>query len=100
MGLPVFFPNDPAIPAPAIPAQANLDRAFLRDKKNLQREQKPGVSGVLTTGAYLGVALIWFGMLAALAWGLVRLARHRGGPPRTREGRARAPGRGEPVPTG
>jgi hypothetical protein len=96
MGLPVYFPNDPAIPVAGIPAQPNFDRAFVRDKKNLQREQKAGVPGFLTGGAYLAVAAIWFGMLGAIAWGLVRLARHRGGPP-TREDRARAGSRSEPA---
>ena len=56
MGLPVYFPNDPAIPVGGIPAQANFDRAFVRDKKNLQREQKSGVPGILTALAYAGGA--------------------------------------------
>ena len=47
----------------------------MRDKKNLQREQKSGVPGFLTALAYAAVLVIWLGMLAALAWGLARLAR-------------------------
>ena len=74
MGLPVYFPNDPAIPVGAVPAKANFDRAFVRDKKNLQREQKTGVPGYLTGLAYVAVLLICLGMLGALAWGLARLA--------------------------
>jgi hypothetical protein len=83
MGLPVYFPNDPAIPVGAVPAQPHFDRAFVRDKKNLQREQKGNVPGFLTGLAYVAVLLIWLGMLAALGWGLARLARtspDEGGP--------------------
>jgi len=47
----------------------------VRDKKLLQREQKPGTSGVLTTGAYTVVLAIGLAMFALLAWGLVRLER-------------------------
>jgi hypothetical protein len=75
LGLPIFLPNDPAIPVGEVPAQANLTRAFVRDKQNLQREQKAGVPGYLTGLAYATVLLIWLGMIAALAWGLARLAR-------------------------
>jgi hypothetical protein len=103
MGLPVYFPNDPAIPVGAVPAQANIDRAFVRDKKNLQREQKGDVPGFLTGLAYGSVLLIWLGMLAALAWGLARLARMgpgAGGPPAASADaeRARAPAGGRVLP--
>ena len=75
LGLPIFLPRDPAIPVGAVPAQSTIDRAFVRDKKNLQREQKSGVPGYLTGLAYAAVLVIWLGMIAALAWGLARLAR-------------------------
>jgi hypothetical protein len=99
MGLPVYFPNDPAIPVGAVPAQANINRAFVRDKKNLQREQKGDVSGIVTGLAYAAMLLIWLGMLTALAWGLARLARTgpgAGGPPAPspEAERARAPAGG------
>jgi hypothetical protein len=102
MGLPVYFPNDPAIPVGGVPAQANFDRAFVRDKKNLQREQKGNVPGFLTGLAYAAVLAIWLGMLAALAWGLARLARvgpSAGGPPAPSPDaeRARAPAGGRAV---
>src|SRR3954447_3040881 len=73
LGMPVYFPADPAIPAPAIPAAATFDRPFVRDKKLLQREQKPGTSGALWGVAYVAVGAIWFAMLAAMAWGLTRI---------------------------
>jgi hypothetical protein len=74
LGTAVYFPADPAIPAPAVPAKAQFTRPFMQDKKLLQREQKPGTSGVLTAAAYtivLAVGLLMFGLLA---WGLVRLS--------------------------
>src|SRR5205823_5959389 len=73
LGMPVYFPADPAIPAPAIHATPTFTRPFVRDKKLLQREQKPGTSGALWGVAYVAVAAIWFAMLAALTWGLARL---------------------------
>jgi hypothetical protein len=38
LGLPVYLPEDPAIPAKEVPATSTIDRAFVLDKKNLQRE--------------------------------------------------------------
>jgi hypothetical protein len=74
-GMPVFFSADPAIPVKEIPARKRFTRTFVRDKKNLQREQKKGVSPVLTVGAYLIVLGIFVGLIASLAWGLLRFAR-------------------------
>jgi hypothetical protein len=74
-GLPIFLPEDTAIPVKAIPARAHFTRRFVRDKKNLQREQKKDVPGFLTTAAYLLVLGIFLGLFAALGWGLVRFAR-------------------------
>ena len=73
LGLPVYLPEDPAIPAKEVPATATLDRSFVLDKKNLQREQKQGVAGVLTTGAFLVVALLALALLAVLFWALRRV---------------------------
>ncbi len=74
-GMPIYFPADPAIPVKEIPARRHFTRTFVRDKKNLQREQKKGVSPVLTVGAYLIVLGIFAGLIASLAWGLLRFAR-------------------------
>ena len=76
-GLPVFMPEDPAIPAKAVPAEAQMTRDFVLDKKNLQREQKQGVPGFLTTLAYLLVLAIVIGITAALTLGLMRMDRDR-----------------------
>jgi hypothetical protein len=76
-GLALFFPEDEAIPVEAIPARESFTRTFVEDKKLLQREQKPGVSPALTTGAYLIVGLIALLLVTALAAGVARLARTR-----------------------
>jgi hypothetical protein len=76
-GLAIYFPEDKAIPVKAVPAEPHFTREFQRDKKLLQREQKPGTSGALWGAAYVAVGAIWFAMLAALAWGLARLDRIR-----------------------
>jgi hypothetical protein len=90
LGAALYFPADPAIPAPAVPAKAHFTRPFMQDKKLLQREQKPGTSGVLTTGAYTVVLLVGLGMFSLLAWGLVRISKT------LREGRPRPPAEGPP----
>jgi hypothetical protein len=74
-GLALYFPEDEAIPVEAIPAERSFTREFVRDKKLLQREQKPGVSSALTTTAYLTVLVIAVLLLAALTAGVMRLAR-------------------------
>jgi hypothetical protein len=76
-GLPIFLPEDPAIPAKEVPAEASMTREFVLDKKNLQREVKSGVSGSLWTIAYLIVLAIVIGITAALVIGLQRLDRDR-----------------------
>jgi hypothetical protein len=76
-GLPVFLPEDKAIPAKEVPAEAQMTRDFVLDKKNLQREQKQGVPGYLTTLAYLLVLAIVIGITAALVIGLRRMDRDR-----------------------
>ena len=74
-GAAVYFPADPAIPAPAVEAPPTFSRPFQEDKKLLQREQKPDVSPALTTFAYVFVLMIALGLVASLAKGLKRLDR-------------------------
>jgi hypothetical protein len=101
MGVPVFLPNDPAIPAKELPARPAFERAFVRDKDILQREAKPGASG-LTALAYGVVVLITLSILGLIAWALVRLATviERDGPPPAagREPMRRKQTPGKPVP--
>jgi hypothetical protein len=73
-GLPLYFPEDPAIPAEAIPARASFEREFVRDIELLQREQKDDVSPVLKPIAYLVVLLIAILLVAALTAGVMRLS--------------------------
>ena len=75
LGLPVYMPRDTAIPAPGVPARRSFTRPFVDDHQLLQREQKQGVPGWLTTVAPLGVLALALGFLATLAWGLSRTAR-------------------------
>jgi hypothetical protein len=75
LGLPIFLPADRAIPAPAVPVSPRFSRTFVYDKKNLQREQKPGVAGWLTLGAYLAVLALALVILGGIAAGLKRVER-------------------------
>jgi len=72
-GVPIFLPEDKAIPAKEVPATASISREFVADHEILQREQKPAAAG-LTVLAYSVVVAIALALLALLAWGLHRLA--------------------------
>ena len=74
LGVPIYLPSDPAIPAKAVPANADFTRPLISDHKILQREAKP-VSGLLPKFAYLAVLAIALALCALMAWGLARLAR-------------------------
>jgi hypothetical protein len=89
LGLPVYFPPDPAIPAPKVAAPASFDRAFVKDKQLLQREQKKGVPGWLTTVAPLVVLAIAIALITILSLGLARVGRTR--PPESIERPRRKP---------
>ena len=76
--VPLYLPEDKAIPAKEIPARASFTRPFVRDKTILQREAVGG-SGWLSTPAYLLLLAIAASWVAALAWGLRRLQGLGGG---------------------
>jgi hypothetical protein len=92
--LPIFLPGDTAIPATEIPAPARFERAFVADKKLLQRERKDGVSRALEGGFALLILGICIGLLALLGRGLSHLAASGGAagpvPRTTREPRDRS----------
>jgi hypothetical protein len=93
LGVPVYLPDDPAIPASEVPARPTFERAFVRDKQILQREAKDGAPALALVG-YAIVLAIALSIIALNAWALVRLATVTGGA---------APGRPEPprrVPAG
>lgn len=72
--LPIYLPEDKAIPAAGVPATPQFTRSFVPDVKILQREQLGG-SPTLKRIAYavLGLlALLWIG---SVAWALQRLDR-------------------------
>jgi hypothetical protein len=71
--VPVYLPEDTAIPAKEVPAPARFERPFVADHRILQREQKDAAPA-LTAIAYGVVAAIALALLALLAWGLHRLA--------------------------
>src|SRR4051812_9225857 len=73
LGLPIFMPADKAIPVKGVPAPTQFTRQFQQDKKLLQREQKKGVSPVLTTIAYAAVLLIAALVALLLVLGLRRI---------------------------
>jgi hypothetical protein len=87
LGVPIFLPEDRAIPAPEVPAESRFSREFVRDLVLLQREKKDDVPGALTAIAYLTVAAIAAGLIVLIAWTLLRLERvelPRRGPRRSR----------------
>ena len=71
--LPIYLPEDPAIPAEGVPASSSFEREFVADHTILQREQKDA-AGWLTAFAYAVVAAIAFALLVLIAWALHRLA--------------------------
>jgi hypothetical protein len=73
--VPVYLPEDPAIPAPAVPALRRFERPFGAEIDILQRERKDGVAGWLWATASAVVLALYVLFLAALAWGVGRLAR-------------------------
>jgi len=73
--VPVYLPEDRAIPAKLIPAPAQFTRPVGSEIELLQRERKQDVAGWLWGAAGLVVLLIAAGFILALAWGLDRLAR-------------------------
>jgi hypothetical protein len=72
LGLPLYAPDDPAIPVRGIAAPARFDRPFFSDHELLQRESKTREAWI-TWGAYLTVLVCTLGLLTMLAWGLHRV---------------------------
>src|SRR5918992_791917 len=86
VGVPIFLPEDRAIPAPEVPAESRFTRDFVRDVVLLQREKKDDVPAALSTVAYLLVATIAAAMIGLIAWVLLRLERAGGPGPRAPRG--------------
>jgi hypothetical protein len=89
IGLPVYMPEDSAIPVEAVPAPPRFTRAFSDETAILQRELKEDVPGYLAAIAYTVVGSIALSIVLLLGWVLVRLSRA----PATPGGRAASPPR-------
>jgi len=81
--IPIYLPNDPAIPAVGVPASAHFTRTFVREKRILQREAVGGPAG-LSTVAYVLLAGIVSGWIAAIVAGMGRMGGGGGGRSRRR----------------
>jgi hypothetical protein len=100
--VPIYLPEDPAIPAEGVPALPTFTREFVSDRSLLQREQKPAPAGIGLV-AYGAVLAITLGLLVLLAWGIHRLAAAvrapaTGSPPGERQRRAGRPAPAPPDP--
>jgi hypothetical protein len=96
IALPVYMPEDTAIPAREVPAKGSFTREFVADKEILQREVKDDVPGWLWTAASGAVLALYLIFLTTLAWGVGRVARRGPRPPspalRSEPQRTPAPG--------
>ena len=74
--LPIYMPQDEAIPAEEVPAEERFTRAFVPDKALLQREQTGGAAWLEWT-AYLTILVIATVWVGSVAWGLGRVQHMR-----------------------
>jgi hypothetical protein len=79
--MPIYMPNDPAIPAKEIPARASFERPFVLDHQLMQREAVGGAAW-LQGVAYIVLLLVAIGWVAALALALKRMDRTSRAPAR------------------
>ena len=70
-GIPIYLPEDSAIPAPAVPA-TDGQRTFAADKHILQREAVTD-NVLLERGAYALLAVLAAVWMAVISWGLLRI---------------------------
>ena len=99
LGLPVYLPEDPAIPAEGVAAPQSFERAFIPEKQILQRELKDDVPTALPPISYTIVGVVFLGLIMLLGWAMARVA--HGGPPEEGAGRgAQAQARGVASPAG
>ena len=102
VALPVYMPEDTAIPAREVPARDRFTRQFVADHEVLQREAKDDVPGWLWSVASGSVLALYLIFLGTLAWGVGRVARRGPRPPlaepdsRRERRAARDPDRGRP----
>jgi hypothetical protein len=90
LALPLYLPEDPAIPAREVPARDGVERSFVVDKKIVQRE---AITSNIWLQRFAYSVLVAIGVLwiATLAWALARLSdRMRDLSPRRAAGRSEA----------
>ena len=75
VGLPIYMPEDEAIPAAEVPALASFQRPFVADSEILQREQIGDVPGWTKLAGYGVVGGIVAAIVLMLGWILTRLSR-------------------------
>jgi hypothetical protein len=74
VGVPLYLPEDSAIPAEAVTSpEGSFERPFIDETEILQRELKDDVPGYLAGLAYSAVGLIVLSIILLLGWVLVRL---------------------------
>jgi hypothetical protein len=87
--VPVYLPEDTAIPAKAVPAPPSFTRGLVDETEILQRELKDDVPGYLAGVAYAIVGGVVLAIIVLLGWVLVRLGRGAPTARGPRPGRAR-----------
>jgi hypothetical protein len=100
LAVPVRFPEDTAIPAPAIEPKPRFTREFADETVYLQRELKDDVPGWLWPAASLLVLFLSLGFVLSLGWGLARVSRAGGGAPPSRPERGARAAVPSPRPAG
>jgi hypothetical protein len=86
-GIPVFLPEDPAIPAPQVAASPSFTREVVSEKEILQREVKDDVPGWTWSVASGAVLALYLGFVLIVCWGVGRVARREDEPPSAGETR-------------
>ena len=83
--VPMYLPEDPAIPAKEVPAPDSFERTFVADKDIVQREAVGGNNTLMRIGysILLAIGIVW---IASMGWGLARLANGAAQPKRKTHG--------------
>ena len=93
VSMPLFMPKDEAIPAPEVPANAELHaRVPVGQRACSSARRRRACHRRLTLIAYLTVLAIALALIALIAWSLLRVDRGEGRPSRagrTRRGQGR-----------
>ena len=86
-GVPVYLPEDSAIPAPEVAASPSFTREVVPEKEILQREVKDDIPGWTWSVASGAVLALYVGFVLIVCWGVGRVARRDDEPPATGESR-------------